>query len=82
MLTPERLDATCQTQAEILLTCSAHVAQGGVLAYVTCSMLREENQNQVARFLETAPDWACGLERQFLPKDGGDGFFLALFQKT
>ncbi|HVH82181.1 MAG TPA: hypothetical protein VM782_22475, partial [Stellaceae bacterium] len=30
----------------------------GRLAYVTCSLLREENEAQVERFLEETPDFA------------------------
>lgn len=80
-LTEARLDALCRTQAEILDRCSGLVRPGGVLAYVTCSVLEEENGTRIAGFLETRPDWTLELERRFLPQDGGDGFFVAVLRR-
>jgi 16S rRNA (cytosine967-C5)-methyltransferase len=39
-------------QASILQAASRLVRPGGWLVYATCSLLREENQNQVLAFLE------------------------------
>jgi 16S rRNA (cytosine967-C5)-methyltransferase len=35
------------------------VKHGGRLAYITCSVLREENEDQVAAFLAAYPDFAA-----------------------
>lgn len=66
---------------------------GGRLLYATCSVLREENDHQVMRFLARTPiaasvplDARFGLDtghgRQRFPgEDGGDGFFYALLER-
>ena len=77
------------TQARLLEALWPLLAPGGVLLYATCSMLREENDRQVASFIARHPD-AClepldarfghdtghGAQR-FPGEDGGDGFFYA-----
>ena len=66
---------------------------GGRLVYATCSVLREENDHQVAAFLARTPDATDLTERpptapavaagwQLLPHEGGpDGFYLACLRK-
>ncbi len=44
-------------QARILNSASRCVAPGGRLVYATCSILAEENQEQVERFLAAYPDF-------------------------
>jgi 16S rRNA (cytosine967-C5)-methyltransferase len=44
-------------QREILEGASAIVKPGGVLVYSTCSLEPEENQQQVAGFLDRHPDF-------------------------
>ena len=44
-------------QARILNSASRCVAPGGRLVYATCSLLAEENQDQVVRFLAEHPDF-------------------------
>lgn len=76
-LTAARLEELTAIQDSILDAASALVAPDGLLAYATCSVLRAENEARVAAFLERHPDWRCGLQRRYGPKDGGDGFFTA-----
>ncbi|MCT4553679.1 MAG: RsmB/NOP family class I SAM-dependent RNA methyltransferase [Pelagimonas sp.] len=80
-ITPERLTELTDIQSQIIRDCAGLVASGGVLAYATCSVLSEENQDQIARFVQANPDWQRGPSRQFLPSDGGDGFFVACLTK-
>ncbi|MEO6076029.1 MAG: 16S rRNA (cytosine(967)-C(5))-methyltransferase RsmB [Dokdonella sp.] len=70
------------------------LARGGRLVYATCSILRAENENVVARFLAArddahalalSPEWgeAAGAGRQRLPGDRGmDGFYYAVIAKA
>ncbi|MDP3339675.1 RsmB/NOP family class I SAM-dependent RNA methyltransferase [Frigidibacter sp.] len=81
-LTPARLAELRQIQAHILDETHAFVAPGGVLAYVTCSMLGVENGDQVATFLQRTPGWHCLEQRSFTPLEGGDGFFCALLTRV
>lgn len=77
LLTPEKLEQVCAIQAQILDTAKDLVSEGGELAYATCSVLPQENAAQVQAFLARTPGWALVSERQFLPSDGGDGFYIA-----
>ncbi|WP_353472024.1 RsmB/NOP family class I SAM-dependent RNA methyltransferase [Salipiger sp. H15] len=76
-LTAERLAELEAIQAGILDIAARLIRPGGVLAYATCSMLAAENAAQVEAFLARHPGWTLGQMRQFLPGDGGDGFFGA-----
>jgi 16S rRNA (cytosine967-C5)-methyltransferase len=57
-LTPERLAELHATQEALLNQAAVHVKPGGRLVYATCSILPSENEDRVAVFLETHPDFA------------------------
>lgn len=77
-LTPERLAQIGAVQDEILDRLAPLVAPGGVLAYATCSVLRAENEDRIAAFVNRTPGWGVKTMQRFTPLTGGDGFFLAL----
>lgn len=80
-------------QARLLAALWPLLAPGGRLLYATCSVLRDENERQVAAFMAGMPDAVAlplderfgrvsGAGRQRLPgEDGMDGFFYALLAK-
>lgn len=75
------------SQAAILDALWHTLRRGGKLLYATCSVFREENQDQAERFLSRHRD-ARRLPGAALPEDGmllpnrnHDGFFYALFEK-
>ncbi|WP_436399374.1 RsmB/NOP family class I SAM-dependent RNA methyltransferase [Roseobacter sp. S98] len=76
-LTPERLTALQDTQAGILRDAAQLTAPGGWLVYATCSVLRAENEDTVARFLDENPDWRCAATDRFDITPDNDGFFVA-----
>ncbi len=80
-LTQADLTRLSALQAAIMDRAAAMVAPKGQLAYATCSMLRCENEQQVAAFLQRHPTWRADLQRRFTPLDGGDGFFCALLTR-
>jgi 16S rRNA (cytosine967-C5)-methyltransferase len=80
-LTPVRLAELCNLQARILDRASAMVAPKGRLAFVTCSLLQVENDDQIAAFMARIPGWTVEKRRQFTPLEGGDGFFLAILAR-
>lgn len=57
-LTPEQLAQRVGEQRAILAEAVQYVRPGGVLAYITCSVLPEENDDQMAWFLDQHPDFA------------------------
>jgi 16S rRNA (cytosine967-C5)-methyltransferase len=59
-LEPENLVALQTLQSNILDSASRLVKQGGRLIYATCSMLREENEERVADFLQKNHDFEKG----------------------
>lgn len=75
-LTRDRLNELIGVQREILEQAAALLAPGGVLAYMTCSLLKAEN---IAQVEWVAQRFSCTLRHaaRFLPPDGGDGFFVA-----
>jgi len=76
-LTQERLDELGRIQSGILDDASRLVAPGGTLAYVTCSMLRSENEDIVNGFLARQPMWRQAYVHRFSVLNGGDGFFVS-----
>ncbi len=80
-------------QAAILDNLARYVKRGGLLVYSTCTILTEENRQQIEAFLARHPeyeaeDFACGSVRsgggcyEFWPQiDGTDGFFAAKLRR-
>ena len=82
ILTADRLNQLREMQMEILVQAAPLVAQDGLLVYTTCSFLKEENINIIQSFITKNSDWFCNFFRQFLPLDGGDGFFVAHLKRV
>lgn len=81
-LTPEALERVLETQAAILDSVAPMLRAGGWLAYATCSILARENRGQVDAFLARHPGWRLQRDHAFTPLQGGDGFYLALLQRS
>lgn len=56
-MTPNDLEEVTASQATILQSASRLVKPGGRLIYATCSILREENEAQIERFLAQHPEY-------------------------
>ncbi|MCL1076310.1 16S rRNA (cytosine(967)-C(5))-methyltransferase RsmB [Shewanella dokdonensis] len=81
-----------QLQAQILDHCWQWLRPGGILLYATCSIMPEENHQQIMAFLArtadaelqpiTASQENCSLDWQILPgQDNMDGFYYAKLRK-
>lgn len=80
-------------QARILDSMWSMLDQGGMLLYATCSVMKRENQEQIAGFLRRHADarerplevdWGVKVDvgRQILPgQDNMDGFYYACLEK-
>ena len=90
---PDDLASLTGVQQQILRQSWRMLKPGGLLLYVTCSILRQENERQIERLLSKQSDarelridagWglACRHGRQLLPGDmDGDGFYYARLKK-
>lgn len=58
-LTQESLDKLVELQQSILQSAQRLVKPGGQLFYATCSLLEEENEQQVERFLQNNPSFSA-----------------------
>lgn len=78
------IDELTATQARLLDALWPLLAPGGMLLYATCSVLRRENEHQIAQFLqchtdaqeaELQVDWGRAVShgRQLFPGTAGDG---------
>ncbi|MEJ8560419.1 hypothetical protein QTO30_03660 [Yoonia sp. GPGPB17] len=81
LLTPEKLDHVQSLQRDILDRAAKLVKRQGHLVYATCSLLDCENERQVQDFLTRNPDFSIGLERQFTPLSGSDGFYCCVLRR-
>lgn len=96
-LTPEKLAELAKLQKEILNVVWQYVRPGGVLLYSTCTINKEENEENVKWFCKNYPFELVTLEQQFndyadgrstenglqlLPgTHGTDGFFIAKLKR-
>jgi 16S rRNA (cytosine967-C5)-methyltransferase len=91
------LDKLVALQGRILTSAARLVRPGGRLVYATCSLLPEENEEQVVAFLATHPDFEVVPLGETAPhlkpiadsdylsltpaRHGTDGFFAAVLQR-
>lgn len=80
-LTPDRLAALQQQQADVLDAALAYLRPGGRLAYATCSLLQAENEDVIAALQRRTPGLRMGTQHRFTPLQGGDGFYLAVLER-
>lgn len=81
---PDFLEKVIATQKQILSDYSKMVKPGGKLVYATCSILPQENKDQVKTFLESEEGKDFILIRDkniYASVEGFDGFYMALLQR-
>ena len=67
-LQAEDIPAIVATQKQLLDTLCTYVKKGGTLVYSTCSILPEENSQQVAAFLERHPEFVLETLPETFPQ--------------
>ncbi len=83
-------------QFKILKTCSKYLKNDGVLVYSTCSMLKEENEKIIEKFINEEDFETINVDQkipsefsktttnnmvQFLPSKNHDGFFITMLKR-
>ena len=84
-LSQEFIERILKEQQQILTQYAHMVKPGGKLIYVTCSILPQENEAQIAQFLQSEIGKAFSLEKEkhFWPSvHGFDGFYMARLQRA
>jgi 16S rRNA (cytosine967-C5)-methyltransferase len=91
--TPDEVSTICELQLSLLNTLWKTLKSGGILLYVTCSILKDENSEQIKNFINNNNDctlkpinvqWGIDTSygRQILTgQDNMDGFFYACLEK-
>lgn len=81
-MTSQMQDELVKLQRNILSVVHKYVKPGGRLIYSTCTIHREENEENTTWFTRNYPEFRLIQDQQILPgKDTGDGFYIAHFQK-
>lgn len=72
-----------EIQSKILSSSAKYEKSGGFLVYSTCTILKDENERRVSRFLSEHSDFELVDERKlFTHIDGGSGFYIAKLKRT
>jgi 16S rRNA (cytosine967-C5)-methyltransferase len=83
LLTEQMLEELVQKQRTILEENSRFVKPGGTLLYATCSILKEEGEQQTEWFTSAHPEFQIEETLRTHPeRDGCDGFFAARLRKS
>ena len=80
-LQPEHLERVMAIQKNIINDYSQMLKPGGMMVYATCSILHDENENQVRAFLDTHENYQLVEEKRVNPSPTSDGFYMALLLK-
>lgn len=81
-LNEDKIQELAAKQKEILEFYAPLVKKEGMMVYATCSILPEENQQQVSDFLARHDNWTLKKEVSFIPDQNNfDGLYGALLQR-
>ena len=78
----EDIEEISKIQKEILENCSKYLKNGGELVYSTCSILHQENDEIIQKFLEGNKNFKLEEKIQIYQDEKNDGFFICKVRKT
>ncbi|MCR5195539.1 MAG: 16S rRNA (cytosine(967)-C(5))-methyltransferase RsmB [Pseudobutyrivibrio sp.] len=76
------LEELVKLQQQILETVHLYLKAGGTLCYSTCTINKDENDNQVKAFLAKHPEYSVTEQMQLFPDSEHDGFFICAMKKN
>lgn len=79
----EDIEEISKIQLRILENCSRYLKKDGVIVYSTCSILKEENEDVVHKFLSKNSDFEILQNNiiNIIPDEEKDGFFICRMKK-
>lgn len=81
-MTEEKQKELVQLQRSILDTVCTYVKPGGTLVYSTCTIHKDENDNNVEWFIKKYPEFTIVSKQQMFPgTQFHDGFFVAKLER-
>jgi len=81
-LSLEKIKEYQEKQQQNLEEYESMLKPGGLLIYVTCSILASENEGQIASFISKKEGiYSLEEERKVMPSEGFDGFYMARLRK-
>lgn len=76
-----KLNEILKIQANILSIATSLLVCKGKIAYITCSVLDCENQDQIYNFLNKNKNFILEKETKVLGENGGDWFYICILKK-
>lgn len=83
--TRKEISGLYAVQARILQCASEYVKPSGMLVYSTCTINKEENEEQIAAFLNSAQGAQYQLQSEqtlLMQEDASDGFYIAVLRRA
>lgn len=79
----EDIKEISELQEKILENCSKYLKESGIITYSTCSILKEENERVIEKFLNKNKNFEIIKNSiiNILPDEEKDGFFICKIQK-
>ena len=77
------IEELIKIQKQILECGAKYLKQGGTMVYSTCTVLKDENERQIAIFLKNHSEFKLDEEIKLFPNvNGTDGFYIVKLQKS
>lgn len=77
----EDIEEITEIQYKILENCAKYLKENGTLIYSTCSILKEENENIISKFLQKNQNFKIEEQVKILPDKEHDGFYICKLKK-
>ena len=78
----EDIEEITKIQEKILENCSKYLKSGGDLVYSTCSILKDENENVINKFIKNNSQFVKKYEKTIFLSEKQDGFFICKLHKN
>ena len=78
----EDVDEISKIQYEILENCSKYLKENGELVYSTCSILQEENELLIEKFIKNNSKFEMIKMDKIQPNEEQDGFFICKLKRV